>query len=136
MVISAILHSLWANFKGCLNKFRVTFIRIRFPGTKLKLIISKIYLDRGTLIKVVRKRVKRANNTSIQNLNKSSLLFYGHFYQDVNYGINPRNLVQRLIVVSDVMLRGGGKNLLHERPDLHKFKMAPYDLPISSHYAA
>ena len=47
----------------CGLKQIVTFIRIKFLGTKLKLIISRLYVDRGTFFKVVGKRLKQAKIT-------------------------------------------------------------------------
>ena len=54
--------SLWA--KTLKIYFYVSFIRLRFLGTKLKLIISRLNLDRGTFFKVVRKRLERANSAT------------------------------------------------------------------------
>ena len=43
---------MWAIFQKVFkNKFRVTFKRIRFIGAKLKFIVSRLYLNRGTFLK-------------------------------------------------------------------------------------
>ena len=69
-----------------------------FLGTKLKLFVSRLYLDRSTFLKIVRKRLKKAEGrprpTPSQNFRKSSFILGLLFYQCVEIGINPRNLAQ------------------------------------------
>ena len=62
-VSTSCLNSLWVESPKIYFRVGLTFIKMGFLGTKLKLIISKLYLGWGTIFKVVQKRLKRAQNT-------------------------------------------------------------------------
>ena len=59
-VSTSCLNSLWVESPKIYFRVGLTFINMGFLGTKLKLIISKLYLEWGTFFKVVQKRLKRA----------------------------------------------------------------------------
>ena len=76
---------------------------MRFSGTKIKLIISRLYLDRNNFLKVVRQRLKRTKVEPTQNFKKSSLLVHGFFHQGENIVLKPGNLAQGLLIINFVI---------------------------------